>query len=58
MCGGGVRSILLLPFMARCLKTIDSMYMEHVCFYVCRSYCVGVCWKVCCVAAVVKDTVF
>ena len=23
MCGGGVRSILLLPFVARCLETID-----------------------------------
>ena len=22
MCGGGVRNILLLPFMARCLETI------------------------------------
>ena len=34
------------------------MYMTHVYFYVCRSDCVGVCWKVCCVAAVVKDSVF
>ena len=23
MCGGGVRSILLLPFVARCIETID-----------------------------------
>ena len=23
MCGGNVRSILLLPFVARCLETID-----------------------------------
>ena len=23
VCGGGVRSILLLPLMARCLETID-----------------------------------
>ena len=23
MCGGGVRSILLLPFVTRCLETID-----------------------------------
>ena len=29
VCGGGVRSILLLPLVARC------MYMAHVCFYVC-----------------------
>ena len=34
------------------------MYMTHVCFYVCCSDCVGVCWNVCCVAAVVKDSVF
>ena len=39
MCGGGVRSILLLHL---------------VCFYVCCSDCVGVCGNVCCVAAVVK----
>ena len=26
MCGGGVRSILLLPIVARCV------YMAHVCF--------------------------
>ena len=48
MCGGGVRSILLLTRVARC------MYMAHVCFYVCCSDCVGVCGNVCCVAAVVK----
>ena len=33
------------------------MYMAHVCFYVCCSDCVGVCGNVCCVAAVVKDSV-
>ena len=52
MCGGGVCSILLLPLVARC------MYMAHVCFYVCCSDCVGVCGNVCCVAAVVKYSVF
>ena len=62
MCSGGVRSILLLPFVARCLETIDTciLYMAHVCFYVCCSDCVGVCGvcgNVCCVAAVVKDSV-
>ena len=51
MCGGGVRSILLLSLVARC------MYMAHVCFYVCCSDC-GVCGNICCVAAVVKDSVF
>ena len=51
MCGGGVRSILLLPLVARCLDTI------YVCIlYVCCSDCVGVCENVCCVAAVVKDS--
>ena len=52
MCGGGVRSILFLPLVARCLETID------VCFYVCCSDCVGVCGNVCCVAAGVKNSVF
>ena len=52
VCGGGVRSILLLPLDNRCV------YMAHVCFYVCCSDCVGVCGNVCCVAAVVKNSVF
>ena len=57
MCGGGVRSILLLILVARCLETIDAcMYMAHVCFYVCCSDGVGVCGNVCCVAAVVEDS--
>ena len=29
------------------------MYMAHVCFYICCSDCVGACWNVYCVAAVV-----
>ena len=33
-------------------------FRAHVCFYVCCSDCVGVCWNVCCVAAVVKDSGF
>ena len=33
------------------------MYIVHVCFYVCCSDCVGVCGNVCCVAAVVKNSV-
>ena len=44
MRGGGVRSILLLSLVARCLDTID----------VCICDCVRVCRNVCCVAAVVK----
>ena len=34
------------------------MYMVHVCFYVCCSDCVGVCGNVCCVAAIIKNSVF
>ena len=52
MCGGGVRSILLLPLVARCLETID-VCIWHM-FYVCCSDCVGGCGNVCCVAALVK----
>ena len=33
------------------------MYIAHACFYVCCSDCVGVCGNVCCVAAVVKNSV-
>ena len=45
MCGGGVRSILLLPLVARCLEIID-VYVYGTCwFYVCCSDCVGVCGK-------------
>ena len=54
MCGGGVRSILLLPPVARCISAIDVyVYMAHVCC----SDCVGVCRNVCCGAAVVEDHV-
>ena len=31
------------------------VYMAHVRFYVCGIGCVGVCWNVCCVTAVVED---
>ena len=34
MCGGGVRSILLLPIVAICIETID------VCFVVCWYGCI------------------
>ena len=51
MCGGGVRSILLLPLVARCLETIDVCIWSMFLFYVCCSDCVGVCGIVCCVAA-------
>ena len=55
VCGGGVRSILLLPLMTRDNR---CMYMAHVCFYVYCSDCVGVCGNVCCVAAVVENSGF
>ena len=32
MCGGGVRSILLLPLVARCLETID---VYGACLFLC-----------------------
>ena len=49
MCGGGVRSILLLPLGARCLETIDVCMWRMFVFYVCCGDCVGVCGSVCCV---------
>ena len=60
MCGRSMRRILSLPLVARCLETIDvySMYMAHVCFYVCCSDCVGVSGNVCCVVTVVKNSFF
>ena len=45
MGGGGVRNMLLLSLVARCLE-------------VCCNDCMGVCGKACCVAAVVKDIFF
>ena len=52
LCGGGIRSILLLPLVARCLETID-VYIWRM--FVFMSVVVTVCrGNVCCVAAVVK----
>ena len=48
VCGGGVRSILLLPLVVGCLETID----------VCIWRVLTVWGSVCCVAAVVKNSVF
>ena len=48
VCGGGVRSILLLPLVARCQETIDVCIWCNVCLYVCCSDCVRVCGNVCC----------
>ena len=57
MCGGGVRSILLLPLVARCLETIDVCIWR---MFVLMSVVVivWVCGNVCCVAAIVKDSGF
>ena len=58
MCGGGVRSILLLLLVARCIETIYVCMWRMFGFYICCSDSVGVCGNVCCVAAVVKNSVF
>ena len=41
VCGGGVRSILLLPLVARYLETIDVCIWSMFVFYVCCSDCGG-----------------
>ena len=53
MCGGGVRSVLLLPLVVRCLETIDVCIWR---MFVFMSVVVTVwgLWEVCCAAAVVK----
>ena len=43
MCGGGVRSIVLLPFVARCLETIDVCIWR---MFVFMSVVVTVWWSV------------
>ena len=41
-CGGGVRSILLLPLVARCLETIDVCIWRILIFmFVVVAVCVG-----------------
>ena len=52
-----MRSILLLSLVAICLETIDVCIWRMI-VYVCCNDCVGVCGNVCCVAAVVKESVF
>ena len=49
-----MRSILLLPLVARCLNIIDVCIWRMFVLNVCCSDCVGVCGNVCCVAAVVN----
>ena len=58
VCGGGVRSILLLTLVARCLETIDvCIWRMFVFMSVVVTVCGGggVCGNVCCVAAVVNN---
>ena len=57
MCGGGMRSILLLPLVARCLETIDACIWRMFVFM----SVVVIVWGyvgMFVVAAVVKDRVF
>ena len=56
MCGGGARSILLLPLVARCLETIDICIWRM--FFMFVVVTVWVCGNVCCVAIVVENSVF
>ena len=53
MCGGGVRSILLLPLVARCLETID-VRIWHMFVFMSVVVTVGVCKNVCCVAVLLE----
>ena len=57
MCGGGVRSILLLPLVARYLETI-GVCIWRMFVFMSVVVTVGVCGNVCCVAAIVKNSVF
>ena len=54
MCGGGVRIILLLLLVARCLETID-VFIWRIFVFMSVVVTVGVCGNVCCVAAVIED---
>ena len=56
ICGGGVRSILLLSLVARCIWTIDECIWRMFLF-MSVVVCGWVCENVCCVTAVVKDSV-
>ena len=56
LCGGGLRSILLLPLVARCLETIDVCIWRMFVFMSVVE--IVVCGNVCCVAAVVKNSIF
>ena len=45
VCGGGVRSILLLPLVARCLETIDVCFIgSHECLLLFTASCCSECF--------------
>ena len=56
MCGGDVHSILSMHRVAICPETIGVCIWRNFVFYVCCSDRMGICWNVCCVAAVVEDS--
>ena len=53
-----MRSILVFPLLARYLDAIDVCTWRMSVFYLCCNDSVEVNGNVCCVAAVVKDSVF
>ena len=54
-----MRSILLLPLVARCLETMEvCIWHMIVLISVVVTYCVGVCGNVSCVAGIVEDVEF
>ena len=55
MCDGGVRSILLLPLVARCLETIDVCIWRMFLFVSVVVTVSGFCVNACCIAAIVKE---
>ena len=57
MCGGGGRSILLLPLVTRRIGIIDVCIWRMFVFISVVVTVWGVCGNVCCVAAVVKESV-
>ena len=58
MGGGGVRSILLLPFVAKCIETINVCIWRIFVFMSVVVLVWGVFSNICCVAAVIKDIFF
>ena len=53
-----MRNIFLLPLVARCLETIDVCIWRMFAFMSVVVTLWGLCGNVCCVAGVIKDSVF